>query len=68
MRGSREVPLGWIGHGRPCDLGLIDELAHIQLAARRHGWSLRLRRTSPELAELLALTGLAGVLDLQLRR
>ncbi len=62
VRDGREVPLGSVGDGRPCDLDIIDELAQIQVEARRRGWSIRLRRTSPELAELLALTGLDDVL------
>lgn len=62
MRDGREVSLGWVGHGGPCDLGLVDDLARLQLAARRHGGSIRLRHTSGELAELLTLAGLADVL------
>jgi hypothetical protein len=46
--------------GRP-DLGVVDELARLQLAARRVGYSIRLRHACPELAELLVLTGLAEV-------
>ncbi len=61
VRDGREVPLGCVGEGG-CDLDLVDRLAQIQVAARRHGWSIRLRRPSPELAELLALTGLEDVL------
>jgi hypothetical protein len=41
------------------DLGLLDELARLQLAARRVGFGIRLRGIRPELSELLALTGLA---------
>jgi hypothetical protein len=46
--------------GRP-DLGVIDDLARLQLVARRAGCSIRLRGASPELFELLVLAGLAEV-------
>ena len=52
-----------------CDVGgvapdavTIDALARLQLAARRHGCQVRLRRASPELRELLAFMGLRDVL------
>lgn len=60
--GDREVPLGAVGHEDRCHLGLVDDLALLQRAARRLGWSIRLREASPELAELLDLAGLAEVL------
>ncbi|MFI7384498.1 STAS domain-containing protein [Streptomyces sp. NPDC049813] len=41
------------------DLVTVDALARMGLAARRAGGRLRLRDPSPELARLLALTGLA---------
>jgi ABC-type transporter Mla MlaB component len=40
----------------------IDALARLQLAARRHGCQVRLRRASSELLELLAFMGLRDVL------
>ena len=43
------------------DLGVVDELARLQLAARRQGCSIRLRRAGPELVALLALAGLGDV-------
>ncbi len=58
LRGDVEMarwPLA--GRDRP-DLCLVDELARLQLAARRVGWSLRIREPSPELWELLDLVGL----------
>jgi hypothetical protein len=48
------------GSGQP-DLSLVDELARLQLAARRVGCSIELHQAAPELAELLALIGLADV-------
>jgi hypothetical protein len=43
------------------DLSVIDELARLQLAARRLGYSIDLAPSGP-LAELLALTGLSSIL------
>jgi ABC-type transporter Mla MlaB component len=40
----------------------IDALARLQLAARRHGCQVRLRRASSELLELLCFMGLQDVL------
>lgn len=48
------------GDPRP-DVDFVDALARLELAARRLGWALRLTETSAELAALLDLTGLAGV-------
>jgi len=43
------------------DVAFVDALARLELAARRLGWSVRLGETSEELAALLDLAGLAGV-------
>jgi len=48
-------PLPWTGH---VDLGIVDQLAHLQLGARRLGCSVRLRDARPELTSLLDLVGL----------
>jgi ABC-type transporter Mla MlaB component len=40
----------------------VDALARLQLAARRAGCQVRLRRASAELRSLVALMGLADVL------
>ncbi len=45
-------------HG-PVDLSVVDDLARLQLAARRLGCSIRLRDPSGELTALLAFLGLA---------
>jgi ABC-type transporter Mla MlaB component len=52
-----------------CDVGgvqpdavTVDALARLQLAARRHGCQVRLRRASNELRELVAFMGLRDVL------
>jgi hypothetical protein len=39
-------------------LCVVDQLARLQVSARRHGCSIRLRDVSPELVELLDLVGL----------
>jgi anti-anti-sigma regulatory factor len=60
-----------------CDLGAlvapdarsVEALARLQLAARRLGCTLQLRRVSAELQELLAFMGLADVvLRVEVRR
>jgi ABC-type transporter Mla MlaB component len=50
------------------DAGTVDALARLQLAARRLGYRLRLRRASAELQELLAFMGLQDALRLEPRR
>ena len=47
------------GDGPP-DIGVVDELARLQLRARRMGCSIRLREVSAELFELLDLLGLGA--------
>ena len=47
------------------DVGTIDCLARLQLAACRAGRELRLRNVSRELRELLAFAGLEDVLSVE---
>jgi hypothetical protein len=47
--------------GRPA-LALVDELARLHLAARRLGWSIRVRDAEPALTEMIELAGLSDVL------
>ncbi len=61
-RGDTELArwtLGSDGDGEP-DLGTVDDLCRLQLAARRLGWSVRLRGTAA-MSELLELAGLTEV-------
>jgi len=65
LRGTRVVA-SWPIHpstssptGR-LDLGAVEELARLQLGARRLGLSVELRDVCPRLRELLELVGLAG--------
>ena len=51
-----------VGQVATCDLGAIDGLARLALAERRAGRRIRLVGASPELAELVALSGLTRVL------
>ncbi|CAN5174289.1 hypothetical protein BH18ACT12_BH18ACT12_10220 [soil metagenome] len=44
------------------DAVTVDALARLQLAARRHGCQVRLRKASNELLELLTFMGLSDVL------
>ena len=44
------------------DAVTVDALARLQLAARRYGCQVRLRRASDELRKLVAFMGLADVL------
>jgi ABC-type transporter Mla MlaB component len=44
------------------DAVVVDALARLQLAARRHGCQVRLRHASGELRDLLAFMGLDAVL------
>jgi hypothetical protein len=47
--------------GGPPDLAVVDQLARLQLAARRHGCTLWLRQACPQLTALLVLAGLSEV-------
>ena len=50
------------------DLGTLEAIAWLRLAARRGGWQLVLSHAPAELAELAALCGLDGALGLQAGR
>lgn len=63
MIDDEELDLGRVGSGQRCDLGLVDGLLRLQLAARRLGWSLRLVDVTGDLCELLQLVGLLDVLS-----
>jgi hypothetical protein len=62
MRGDTEVATWALGDDAPIDLSLVDQLARLQLAARRMGCWITLRQPSGPLCELLDLVGLADVL------
>ncbi len=50
------------------DLGVIHQLAHMQLCARRRGCELSFTEASAELVALVELAGLSDVLCVEVRR
>ena len=62
-RGGIEVTRWEIRRSRAVDLALVDELARLRLHARGMGYELHVRDACPRLRELVALAGLADVLD-----
>lgn len=59
-----ELVVGCMGPERP-DLGCVNALARLQLAAGRCGWTLVVRDPHPSLSGLLELVGLGGVVRLE---
>jgi anti-anti-sigma regulatory factor len=51
----------WPLPGRRPDLSVVDQLARLQLEARRLGCSIRVRNACPHLRELIELSGLDDV-------
>ena len=51
-----------VGSVTACTFGTVDRLARCALAARRRGRRIRLVGASPELVELVALSGLTRVI------
>ena len=62
LRDGREVATWPIDFPDPADLELVDGLARLQLTAMQLGCAIRLRNVPPEVAELLDLVGLLGIL------
>jgi hypothetical protein len=58
LRDGQEVLLGPLYAPDRCDLGFVEGLLRVQLAARRFGWSIKLRNVQPDLLELVELVGL----------
>jgi len=48
--------------GAPLDAETVDALARLQLAARRHGYEIRLQNAAAELLELVDFMALGDVL------
>lgn len=61
LKGSRRARIMLVE--RCPDLALVNELALLQLAAGRLGWTVSLRDPCPRVAELIELAGLADLLD-----
>ena len=57
-RGDAEVASWPLDRSGSADLAVVDELARLHLAARRMGYSIRLRDACTGLLELLDLVGL----------
>ena len=57
-REGDDVLLGSVYGPERCDLGFVEDLLRVQLAARRFGWSIVLREVRPDLLELVELVGL----------
>ena len=57
-RDGEDVLLGPVYGPDRCDLGFVEDLLRVQLAARRFGWTIQLRQVRPDLRELIELTGL----------
>jgi hypothetical protein len=62
VRGDAEVASWAIPAAQNPDLSVVDHLARLQLAARRAGYSLRLRGATSRLRELLDLAGLSDII------
>ena len=63
-RPTQRVVVDWDVSGLPADVTTVEALARLQLAARRHGYTLRLCNAAADLTELIALLGLTDVLGL----
>ena len=57
-----EITLFHLARPEIVDLGVIDSLASLQLAARRLGWAVRVDNPCPTLLGLIELVGLGDVL------
>jgi hypothetical protein len=62
LDGDTEVVVGRIV-GAHADIGFVNVVARMQLAARRGGFVIRLRDVCAELYELLDLAGLTGAVE-----
>ena len=58
VRGRAVIHTWAVDGSGPPDLGVVDNLARVQLMARRFGCSIRLRDISADLSALLDLVGL----------
>jgi hypothetical protein len=62
VRGTAVMQTWSVDGTRAPDLGVVGELARVQLMARRFGYQIRLRDISADLATLLDLCGLSHLL------
>jgi hypothetical protein len=61
VRGDAEVACWPLPPGPHADIWVVDQIARLQLAARRLGYSIRLRDAPGELLELINLAGLSEI-------
>jgi hypothetical protein len=64
-RGEMEIARWPLTFSGAPDVSVVDELARLQLAARRMGCTVRVWDASEDLCRLLAFVGLAGAVGLQ---
>jgi hypothetical protein len=57
-RDGEDLLLGPVYGADRCDLGFVEDLLRVQLAARRFGWTIKLRQVREDLRELIELVGL----------
>jgi hypothetical protein len=57
-RDDEDVLLGPVYGPDRCDLGFVEDLLRVQLAARRFGWTIQLHHVRTDLLELIELAGL----------
>ena len=62
VRGDAEVACWALPAGLRPDLSVVDQLARLQVTARRLGYSIRLRDAPSRLRELIDLVGLSDIL------
>jgi ABC-type transporter Mla MlaB component len=68
VRGQREVMTWPLADTDHLDLTVVDELARLQLGARRLGCGIRLRHVSEQLSGLLDVVGLRVEVEWQPER
>jgi hypothetical protein len=61
VRGGAEVACLPLPAARHPDISVVEHLARLRLAARRMGYSIRLRDAPGELLELIDLAGLSEI-------
>jgi hypothetical protein len=64
VQGDEELSRWTLTCSGDVDLAIVDVLARLQLVARRLGCAIRVRDADAEVADLLALVGLAEVVGL----
>ena len=58
-RDGEDVLLGPVYGPDRCDLGFVEDLLRLQLAARRFGWTIQLVEVRDDLRELIEMVGVS---------